>query len=294
MMENLYKDVFRDKKVFPIEVNIDELKTFSLGIDLSVMARGFYANPHREDTHDFFISMIDYIKINHLEDNPHALAVLYGHIAHYFFDIIAHPFIYHLDLSTKSVNILISNHHLIEGYLDSYLTRKILKKDIMDINESYFSLTNLNNEIIKNIIDYAYDKVYRYKRMHLGYQDTLNALITLERICKESFLTKNDLINLSGYRNYMMVNKLSSNDLHNEESSDYINPFNGDTYHDSFLTMFYQAVYMTENAICEVNRYLHNSCSKTVIDKVFRDISYDTGLPCSQGFNPKYLKKTKC
>ena len=138
MMENLYSNYYNDNTLFKIPLNINDLKTYSLGTDLSSISKTLKSNPHKNNTQVFFLFIINYIKANKLVNDSNVMSLLYGHIAHYFFDVSTHPFIYYIEKSYPNCSI-ISNHHLVEAYLDSYLSSKILKKDIMMINSSYFN-----------------------------------------------------------------------------------------------------------------------------------------------------------
>jgi hypothetical protein len=72
--------------------------------------------------------MISYIKQNNLVDNKHIMALLYGHIAHYFLDTQTHPFIYYLEIESHTVGP-IPNHDLVEGYL--------MKSEYPEVARSY-------------------------------------------------------------------------------------------------------------------------------------------------------------
>ena len=110
MMEKLYKDNANDHKIFRNVLNIDDLKMYSLGTDLACTSITLTHNPHEENTRDFFLSMISYIKDNRLIDNENIMALLYGHIAHYFFDVYTHPFIYYLEKSNRNYTIIPTHH----------------------------------------------------------------------------------------------------------------------------------------------------------------------------------------
>ena len=289
MMEKLYKDYVNDNKVFKNTLDINDLKTYSLGLDLSMTSLTLTHNPHEEYTRDFFISMITYIKDNNLVNKNNVISLLYGHIAHYFLDVYAHPFIYYIEKSNKS-NTIIPTHHLIEGYLDSYLSEKILKKDVMMLNEKYFNKGKIAKESLMLLNDIYY-KIYHAKNIGFIYKRTLYLLSLLEKFIKYNHFSKKDLYRISGLKKFLNDNKLSFIDLNNEKCLYYQNPVNGEYSRKSFLELFYLSIYKTLDAICEVNKYLYDNGQLERLEKVFENLSYDTGLDCKYGHKMVYIKK---
>ena len=289
MMEKLYKDNMNNQKIFKNEMNIDDLKTYSLGTDLASTSITLKHNPHTENTRDFFLSMIKYIKDNNLVDKENTIALLYGHIAHYFFDVYAHPFIYYIENSNKKYS-LIPTHHLIEAYLDSYLSEKILKKDIMMINETYFNKGHISKES-EILLNELYQKVYHARFVNIAYHKTLRLFSLIEKVLKKGLFTKKDLYKISGLYTFLINNDLSISDLSNEKLLTYQNPVSGKYYHKSFMEMFYQSIYKTLGAISEVNEYLYGNKDLDDLKNVFTNLSYDTGIPCEYGHKMIYIKK---
>ncbi len=289
MIEKLYHDYRNDQKLFRRALDVDDLKTYSLGIDLSSLSNTLSNNPHEKYTQDFFLFMIKYIKDHNLVDNCNVLALLYGHIAHYFLDVSTHPFIYYMEKSYPS-HTIIPTHHLIEAYLDSYLAEKVLKKDIMMINAGYFNRGSISKEA-EILLNEIYSDVYHGKYISLIYKKTLKLFSLLENILKSGKFSKKRLYEISGLFKYLKQNKLSFSDLTNESFLIYFNPFNGKIDRKSFIELFYRAIYDTLNAIDEVNAYLYGNSSLDALTNVFSDLSYDTGLPCELGKKIVYTKK---
>ena len=289
MIDKLYKNYMNDKKIFRKPLSINDLKTYSLGLDLSGTSLTLKKNPHQEYTQDFFLTMIKYIKDNCLIDNNNVIALLYGHIAHYFLDVYAHPFIYYLEKSNKN-NTLIPTHQLIEAYLDSYLSEKILKKDIMKLNQTFFNKGNICNEALV-LLNEIYYKIYRAKFVGISYKRTIRILSLIEKIFKNGFFSKRDLYRISGLIKFLDENHLSLMDLNNEKCSNYQNPVSGEYSHRSFIELFYQSIYKTLDAISDVNMYLYGDKCLDELKNVFTNLSYDTGIPCEYGNKMVYIKK---
>ncbi len=284
------EDVFKKGMICQTEINVDELKTYSLGADLATLSKSLKSSPHLTNTRDFFLYMITYIKNHKLMDNPHVMALLYGHVMHYFFDVNAHPFIFYLDYNCEPIGA-ISNHRLIEGYLDSYLIKKILNKDIMSLNHHFFNKADLNNIEIKKILDETYYKIYGAQKINKTYHRTVELFSLIERTCKCGLFSKEFLISFSKFDKFMDINKLLYSDLSNELHNEYLNPFNLEGDRKSFLDMYYLSIYESLSAIEEINNYLYHDKDKSILYSVFTNLSYATGLDCSLGKKSKIIKK---
>ena len=290
MGEELHNEATKERIIFKTDISKSELRGYSLGADLSYLSKQVKSNPHDFYTRDFFISMIRYIKENKLTENSNVMALLYGHIAHYFLDIKTHPLIYYLECGCERVGI-ISNHDLIEGYISAYLSQTILNRDIMDIPPEYFSKINIANPEISNLLNSVYGKIYGDYHITRSYQRIINLFITLETCIKKYFKSKKMLITISQFENFLKENNLTTKDIINEEHQIYTNPITGEQHSESFIELYNQSIQMTLEAIYEVNRYLYDGNPIGNLDKVFNDLSYDTGVACSLGTKMTYVRK---
>ncbi len=288
MADDIYKNNYNDKKLFKIPIDCKDLKTFSLGSDLASISKRLKSNPHMYHTQDFFLYMVNYIKLNNLVNDKEIIALLYGHVMHYFFDICAHPFSYYVESGCKDINI-IPRHHLLEAYLDSYLTEKILHKDIRNIHANYFNQANLYNQKVGKLLNKVYGDLYGDRKIILTYRKTLAIFSLIEHFTKELF--KKDLQKLFSFDKFMKVNNLTYNDLNNEKKYFYLNPFDGSYSCKSFLGIYYMAIDMTLEAIDSINKVLYENDDIENLKKVFTNLSYDTGLPPEKGHKILFLKK---
>lgn len=92
MSEKLYNNL-KSKNMLKVNIDINHLKLFSLGQDLTFVGRETFLDTHLNNSRKFFIDTIKYIRDNHLENDPLIMSYLYGHIAHYALDITIHPLI---------------------------------------------------------------------------------------------------------------------------------------------------------------------------------------------------------
>lgn len=289
MGEQVYQCACKEN-LFEIAIPKNELKGYSLGVDLAYLSKKTTSDPHNCHTKEFFLSMIKYIKDNRLIENSHIMALLYGHMAHYFLDTNTHPFIYSLEYSCQNIGI-ITSHNLVEGYLSSYLSERILGKNIMEIKPDYFNDINLSDEEISKLLNSIYGKIYGDYDIIKAYKRLIFIFSMLEKIVKNKLITKKFLIYFSQFNLFLIKNNLIPSDLTNDNHHLFINPFNGEKHYESFIELYNKGVELSLEAIMEVNRYLYSDTSIDKLDSIFEDLSYDTGTSCSKGRKLIYIKK---
>ena len=279
MGKNLYDELVNNK-LLEIELNTDEIKGYSLGIDLSKFSHHLSSDPHNDSTRDFFLYMINYIKKNNLYQNKHAISLLYGHIAHYFLDINIHPYVNYLTDNTKQYGV-ISNHHLIEGYINSYLAREIINENRLNINETYFNQIDLTEESVKNLLRDTYRILYKEPNIIIAYKKVMAAFSGIEKAIKLSKIKEKTLVTLSGFKTFMKKNNITESDLINEFHKPY---YGMDKKEEnlSLLDMYNKSLVEAIYAIYEVNKILYKDKDRDILNAVFEDISYDTGISCQK------------
>jgi len=288
MGNNLYQEISGFTKVM-IDPKI--MQSHSLGADLAFFSKSPYCDPHNKKTQAFFINLVNYIKEYDLKEDPLALSILYGHIAHYFLDINIHPLIYYVEKSCKKVGI-INPHNLIEGYIDEYLVRRVLNKDIMEINEHYFEKLKLDDLQCINMLNSVYGKTYHDYHIIKSYREVSFWFLTIERLIKNSLIiTKEFLIKFVKFREFMNLNHLNYNDFHNESHEFYTNPVSGEKHCESIMELYNKSIDMAVDAIKKVNKYIYDNFSIDSLTTTFKDLSYDTGVSCSIGKKFVYVKK---
>ena len=290
MGSEVYNTSKLNGQLFKTLIDKNEFRAYSLGADLSTLSKKIQKDPHNYYTQAFFLNMIRYIKDNKLIENKHILALLYGHMSHYFFDINTHPLIYYNECGCKNSG-LISPHTLVEGYIDSYLSKKVLGKDIMEIKSDYFSKVDLSIKEVVNLLNSVYGKVYGDFTIIETYKKTFIIFKTLENIIKSGFVSKKMLISFSGFNKFLERNDLSIEELTNEDKEIFTNPVTGEKSCDSFMELYERSIDMTIEAFIRVNEYLYNNSTLTSLESVFTDLSYDTGVSCSLGKKLVYVRR---
>lgn len=291
MGEELHNELNRidGSKVF---VSKEELRGYSLGADLSLFSKRIIKDPHDFNTRNFFLAIIKYIKENNLKENGSVMALLYGHIAHYFLDINTHPLIYYIECGCKKVGFL-SNHDLIEGYISSYLSKKILNKNISEINAQYFNQIDIDNTEVSKLLNTIYGEIYKDSQITISYKKVLQTLTLLENVIKSGFVSKEMLIMVSQFDIFLEENKLSVNEITNEKNNRFTNPVTGEIHYESFIELYNKSIEMTLNAIEIVNNYLYSNGSFGSLYNVFTDLSYTTGANYKLGNKMIYVRKNK-
>ena len=290
MGNTIYKNAKSDNKLFKINIPLPTLKASTLSPDLAKLSKSDF-NSHNKDTDLYFFNMIEYIKENKLYNDLDAMSLLYGNISHYFLDVYTHPLIYYISENCVSLNKL-NSHILTEGYISSYMSEKEQHTDYMNLKSNYIGSLNFANPNLKNLIRETYYKTYNDLTILKSYKTTFELIKLIEKLTKENrFTSKEKLIKLSKFKEYLEINNLSKEDLTNEQKEYWINPVTNEKYNESFIELYNKALTKTYEAIYHVNKYLYDTESKYNLYKIFTNLSYDTGVSCSLGKNLIYVKK---
>lgn len=290
MGNTIYNNAKNDDRLFKINIPLPTLKASTLSPDLTKLSKSNF-NSHNKDTDLYFFNMIEYIKENKLYNDLDVMSLLYGNISHYFLDVYTHPLIYYISENCVSLNKL-NSHILTEGYISSYMSEKEQHTDYMNLKSNYIGSLNFANPNLKNLIRETYYKTYNDLTILKSYKTTFELIKLIEKLTKENrFTSKEKLIKLSKFKEYLEINNLSKEDLTNEQKEYWTNPVTNEKYNESFIELYNKALTKTYEAIYHVNKYLYDTESKYNLYKIFTNLSYDTGVSCSLGKNLIYVKK---
>lgn len=218
------------------------------------------------------------------------MALLYGHIAHYFLDINTHPLIYYIECGCQKIGN-ISNHNLVEGYLNVYLSKKILGKSIMEIKSNYFNQIDLTNIEISKILNIIYGRIYGDYNIIQTYKMVLYLFSILENILKSGIISYENIIQLSQFKLFMEKNNLTLTEITNDEHNTYKNPVTGEKRNESFIELYYKSIEMALDAIEKVNKCIYSGNLTSSLDSIFLDLSYNTGVKSNLGNKMSYVRK---
>ena len=285
--EELYKNLV-DENLLKEDIKIYRLRGYSIAYDYAFLVPN--VDNHNYSAKDYLLYLITYIKMNHLQGDPDVMAYLYGHISHFYLDAFTHPLIYYIEKGCMPSSFLPS-HFMVEGYLNSYLSEKILDKDIMDVKATYFNDVDLKHPEIKKIIHDSYKKIYNKNNVMPSFYAIRNLFNMIESVYKNTFKTMDVAKGLTNFDFFLQRNKLSTSEMANEDNNAWLNPVTGMIHHESFLELFYQSIDSSLEAIKEINDYLYNNGDFSKVMKAIPDLSLETGLPKSKGFKMLYKRR---
>ena len=261
MSEKLYNNL-KSKNMLKVNIDINHLKLFSLGQDLTFVGRETFLDTHLNNSRKFFIDTIKYIRDNHLENDPLIMSYLYGHIAHYALDITIHPLIGKI-IKDEKIKSVIKPHTVIECQLDKYLLNKYYC-DSYDY--SFLRVKYIKDKKIRNIINNTYRNVYKSFDAQFLYKYSILLIRT-----SNVFIQKL-------YKNNNMFNKLSRIESysHNNKFYKYINidKYNFKKDMDKIIN---KSIDLSSKLIKTANNYLYENKKVKILYYAFDNTPYDIG-----------------
>jgi len=255
---------------------------YSLGPDLSRFTNSYYET-HEKKTKDLLMSMIYYIKEKKLINDQNVLGILFGHISHYFLDTNMHPLIYYNAEGCQNVGIL-SSHTLIEGFLDvSFRSNK------GTIGKRYLKDIKINEDKYNEIVSYAYDHVYQEKRIISSIKKSLIGLSSLELLV--NIIPEEYLIRISRFKDFLEINELSKEEILNNCHSQWRNPVTGDKSIKTCEELYWDAFNQAIEAMKVIDNYFYNITGIGQVEKLFRNLSYNTGVDLNFDQTIRYTRK---
>ena len=285
--EELYKRL-NGEDLLKEDIKLYRLRGYSIAYDYAFLVPNM--DNHNNSARDYLLYLITYIRENHLESNPDVLAYLYGHVSHFYFDAFAHPLIYYIEKGCMPSSFLPS-HFMVEGYLNSYLSEKVLNKDIMDVKATYFNDVSFNKPEIKDMIFNSYKRVYNKGNVMPSFIAVHNFFSAIESLYKNTFKNMDFAKGLTNFDFFLKRNSLSLSEIANEDNDAWLNPVTGNLHHESFLELFYQSLDRSIEAIKEINDYLYNNGDFRNVMRVIPNLSLDTGLPKNKGLKMLYKRR---
>ena len=311
--EDLYKKL--DKKTKNnLKDYKENLKTYSQGHDIffftlnliNFKTRKIGNYMHKNNTRDFFINMIEYIKDNKLENNYEIMSYLYGYIAHYCLDSTVHPYVTYktgiFKRKKKETYKYNAKHSELESYVDAYMInkRENMIPNKFKIHKFCFN-TNVSKELSK-LIDYTFYKTYGFKNMSLYVKEgILNMKVSYRILRYDPYKIKKKIYNTVDKVLPKCIKKTSPISfayiLDNDEY--YLNlnhkkwnhpRYKDEVYNYSFLDLYDIALNKALKIIKEVNSVLYDNKDFKTLDKVFLNISFSSGKECNDKTKNKYFE----
>lgn len=255
---------------------------------------------HREDTNKFFVNMIEYVKNNLDRDTYSFLA---GFICHYFLDVKIHPYVYNNvgqysidDPSTHSYRGL---HLKFERSIDAVLIErdlgikhnhfKLIDKHYK-LNTAPFSLMSIMDHSIFETfgtehggVMYLIGSQKMYKNLKYAVRDRFGIKKQIFKIM-DIFNKEKDMF----YQDIPFYNHIEDYDFLNLKKKTWYHPKTNEEYNYSVIDLYDQARELSVKTIEEVSQYLFED--KTIdLNKLFTNLSYNTGMNCDQGTAMQYF-----
>ncbi len=264
----------KEEKILKTEIESKIMTTFSHGIDLS----DYNELTHNTKTQEFLLNFFKKVKEEKQIENPRIMAMLYGHICHYFLDTLIHPYVYYIERGTEPVKgQFISGHLLVESYLSAYFVKTRLEESITNVKiNRFFSLAPSE---CKKMLDALYLETYSLNKVSKNYQKILMELLVCETVLKNTPLKNQKLCEfVVQFRKYLEHNDLTVNEIANESHQVWVHPVTGELFNTSVMDLYLRSIEKAVEAIDESNKYLYSNHSLETLKSVFPNISYDTGI----------------
>lgn len=135
---------------------------------------------HRNNTQDYLLNIITYIKKNKLYKKADILAYLYGSINHYICDTTMHPYVNYL---SETAQDKIGMHTKLEFEIDAYYYEKITNKPFYkyDITKDLLKKTKFTKRL-KNCMNEVYKSTYNQDNLGEIYEKSYNQSRTLFKL----------------------------------------------------------------------------------------------------------------
>lgn len=263
---------------------------------------------HRKKTGDFLKFIIN--RLNKLSKNTIEFNELFsyfiGFITHYVLDSNTHPYIYHFtgiyDKDNPKTYKYRGKHKRFEIAIDT-----ILLKEKLNLDSKYFKIHNeilkLNtiSEHILNLFNNALDSIYGIRNGGNLFNNSYNDSKLVFKFFFDPYGIKKKFAKIIDKTiNKTSETVYSSLSYYNSviEGIDYLNENRNEWNHPSYKDekynfSFYDLIEISKNkSLTLINTsidFIYNKTEHKIIDKLFINISYDTGKPCSDRTPMRYF-----
>lgn len=308
IIQEVYNSFPKAKKDF-LKDQLNDLKTFSQSMD----AFYFYKTPafikrkekkkvrriagrfHKSKVNEFFITLLNYVKENDLQDNPQVMAFVYGAISHHATDSTMHPYIVfktgQFNPKRKETWKYNGLHHDLEMNLDRYIIEKKLRKNPYKY-KFYSFLTNDISDELGDVLDHSFKKVYNINNFTKKYKRSLKDMKRLLKLLRydpsgiKLFFYKI----ISVFRRGKLDLKVFSYKYRSHKEHEYFNLDNNEWNYPTnntiksnkgLLDLYDESIKKTKANIKKVDSFLYDN-KNIKLENVFKNLSYSNGVDCSK------------
>ena len=285
--------------------SVDSLKFYNLfSILPGKMVRHFQGYFHENNSQEFFINILRYMRDNSVNDID-TYSFLFGSICHYALDSTLHPYVVYKtgDFDKKKPETYKYNnvHAFMETFIDNDMIKRRMDMDPYKFNfkDFCFDITPFSDDLEK-VIDYAFFNTFHMSNMPKIYYKSLKQMrtaITVFRrdpygIKKFFYKLADSFTPKSCFRFEAISYHYPLEDKHNFLNSDHKlwrNPCIYDmTSTESFLDLYLKAIKQAKSLTIASWDYLNGKDIE--LEKVFDNTSYVTGLDCIDKKELKYFE----
>lgn len=268
--------------------------------------RKFGNTAQREHINDYFKNMILSIKELKMEQNPEALAYLYGSLTHYLLDSTCHPFIIFqagwIDEENPNYEYR-GNHEKIEVTIDAIYWQEKKKRPLYKESLSNLLLPHIKfSKDLINLIGLTYEKTFQKKDMGKIYETSLKQghyiikfFVTDHYGIKKTLYKIFDFIfqkNYIKYQNLSFYQKSLNKEYLNRTHNEWCNPVNNKLRSfESFDDLYQKALQQCIALFQLTEKVLQDELSLETYLEYLKDKSYTTGLDWHDSSKIRFFKK---
>lgn len=261
---------------------------------------------HHNNTQDYLINIVKYIKDNHLENNSQLLSYLYGSITHYSLDTTTHPYIFYKTGIYRKNNPASKKyrgqHTLMEKDLDAIYYKKYTNKEYNTCNISKDIIGKpLFSKELKASINQVFKITYNQDNIaHYYYKGIQHAKFISSILVKDYFGLKRliyRLIDTLTFHHFGYISSYSTHIL--KPNTKYLNldhtPWHHPEYKDlvsceSFEDLFNKAMKRALIIIYACNQVLFCNQDISYLQKIIPNLDYSTGIDIEHTHRMDYFE----
>ncbi len=297
------------------KLNISRCRMFSQSTDSCLFYNLFSILPgkkirlfqnyfHNNQTQEFFINVLRYIKDNDIKDVD-TYSFLFGFITHYVLDSTLHPYIIYktgyFDKNNKKTYKYNGIHHFMESFLDNDMIQRRTNINPYEFNISKycFDISPFSKELC-DTINYSFYNTFYIKDMSKIYYKSLKQmkysirLFRQDRFGIKKFFYKllDSFTSIKTFRLEAISYHYPLDDKHNFlnlNNSSWRNPCIYDlSSNESFIDLYLKSIRNAKTLVCACFDYLNGR--DIDLEKVLDNKSYITGINCDEKKELKYFE----
>ena len=264
--------------------------------------RRFQYHFHTQQTQEFFINLLKYMKDNPMDRETYSF--LLGFICHYSLDSTIHPYIIYRTGIFNKVDPMTHKYNNVHAFMETFIDNDMISRRChmnpykFNYSDFCFDLYPFSDTLNKTI-DYSFFNTFHIHNMSKIYYKSLKQMRTAINLFRKDrygikrFIYKlvDSFTSKGTYRFEAISYHYPLKDKHNYLNSNHSlwrHPAIYDqTSNESFIDLYLKAIKMAKVLMCASYDYIHGKSID--LEKVFKNLSYTTGLNCNDERELKYF-----